>query len=62
MDSSNVIVDEVVQGKRCLGGYGWARVEVADKERWVASGVFLDDDPTAEGVMELYNEFLQEVA
>ena len=62
MDSRNVIVDEIVQGKRCLGGYGWARIEVPNKERWVASGVFLDDDPTVEGVMELYKEFLKEVA
>ena len=62
MDSSDVIVDEVVQGKRCLGGYGWAMVEVPNKERWVASGVFLDDDPTAQGVLGLYNDFLKEVA
>lgn len=61
MDSGNVIVDEIVQGKRCLGGWGWARLEAADKERWVAYGVFLDDDPTAEGVLRLYEEFRKEV-
>lgn len=61
MDFSDVIVDEVVQGKRCLGGYGWAMVEVPNKERWVVSGVFLDDDPTAQGVLSLYKEFLETV-
>lgn len=62
MWEGNIIVDETEKDIRYLGGYGWARVEIPNKMRWVTSGVFLDDEPTKDGIKNLYDDFLKTVA
>jgi len=61
-EKNNIIVDEVENGVRYLGGYGWARIEIPNKLRWVTENVFIDDDPTKEGIKSLYEDFLKNVA